>query len=199
MTEPNSIFAEGITQDYLNECFEYDRVSGDLAWKIRPTEHFDTRMHFHTWNGRYPGRTVGWVSKTGYKQTTLKGRKFYLHRIIWFMAYGYAPEQIDHINHDTLDNRIENLRPSNNLSNGHNQSMKKNNKSGVTGVFWCGRDGKWWAYINKDGKRNFLGTFDDFDLAVSARKKAEVKMGFHKNHGKFSAKRRTNAKARSDS
>jgi len=197
MTEPNSIFAEGITQDYLSQCFEYDPETGSLKWKRRPRSHFNTDMHFHTWNGRYPGREVGWVAKVGYKQTNLKGKKFYLHRIVWFMVYGYVPEQIDHINHDTLDNRAENLRPSDNTSNGHNQSMKRNNKSGVTGVFWCRRDACWWAYINKHGRRHFLGTFGDFELAVAARKKAEADMGFHKNHGRLSEKRRTNAKARS--
>ena len=45
----------------------------------------------------------------GYLQSRTHG---YLHRVIWKKAYGEIPEgmQIDHINEDKLDNRIENLQ-----------------------------------------------------------------------------------------
>jgi hypothetical protein len=64
-----------------------------------------------------------------------------------------------------------------------NMTKKKNNKSGVTGVYLEKQTGKWRAYINIMGKSIKLGRFDSFEKAVTTRKKAELRYGFHFNHG----------------
>lgn len=56
----------------------------------------------------------------------------------------------------------------------------KANKSGVVGVNWDKSRGKWQASIRFKGKKYNLGRFDDFELAVEARKKAEEEI-----HGEF--------------
>lgn len=56
-----------------------------------------------------------------------------------------------------------------------NQRKRSDNVSGVVGVVWYGPRGKWRAYIGINGKQKTLGYYTDFDLAVQARKEAELK------------------------
>lgn len=110
------------------------------------------------------------------------------HRIAWLMHYGKWPEnQIDHINGNGLDNRINNLRDVVHIENGRNQLMPKNNTSGVCGVNWCKQTNKWRAEIIVNGKKKCLGRHDLLSDAASAREAAERLYGFHPNHGKRAA------------
>lgn len=53
----------------------------------------------------------GSLDKDGYLIIKVKGKQFKAHRIVWFLHYGKFPlYEIDHINRNKLDNRIENLR-----------------------------------------------------------------------------------------
>ena len=53
----------------------------------------------------------------------------------------------------------------------------------VTGVFRHAQTGRWQAQIRIGGTSIHLGSFEAFDDAVAARRKAEEQYGFHKNHG----------------
>ena len=92
--------------------------------------------------------------------------------------------QVDHINGIRSDNKWSNLRHATQLENTRNRKKSSRNKSGVTGVIWDKSKEKWQARIGVCGKSITLGRFDDFDSAVISRKLAEVKYGFHKNHGR---------------
>ena len=72
-----------------------------------------------------------------------------------------APKGVltDHINHDTLDNRHENLRLVTATQNNQNKRMQKNNTSGYKGVSWNKERRKWSAYIRTNGSIKFLGYF----------------------------------------
>lgn len=100
------------------------------------------------------------------------------------MFNGETPDgmQIDHINHDRSDNRIQNLRMVTKISNGRNLTKKINNTSGVTGVSWYKSRGKWRVQIMVDRKSMHIGYFSDFESAVAARISANERYGFHKNH-----------------
>lgn len=64
-------------------------------------------------------------------------------------------ECVDHINHNTLDNRKENLRPANKSSNAKNTKIPKNNKTGFKNISICDRDKKWFCqYRDNDGIRH---------------------------------------------
>lgn len=56
------------------------------------------------------------------------------------------------------------------------RKMQANNTSGHTGVYWNGSRKKWSAEIRIKGKRHYLGSFEDLEDAVSARKEAEERM-----------------------
>jgi hypothetical protein len=55
------------------------------------------------------------------------------------------------------------------------QTVRSNNSSGVTGVYWVKRQQRWAASLCFKGERYHLGLFDRFDDAVTARKEAEQK------------------------
>ena len=92
---------------------------------------------------------------------------------------------VDHINHDQIDNRLANLRSVTHAENGQNQSMSKANKSGHCGIRERKgvRGSTWQVQIRKDDKQLYLGTFNNLAKAIVARKAAEVKFGYHQNHG----------------
>ena len=172
------------SQELLRQLLRYEPETGRLFWRERPEEMFGTKRAFKIWNTRYSGKEAfNTLTLTGYKQGSIFDIKYLAHRIIWKMVYNQEPPQIDHIDHNPSDNRIHMLRASSNPENGKNQKHQINNTSGVMGVCWDKDRNKWRAQIQIKGKNKYLGIFTEFDKAVAARKAAEVKYGFCKNHG----------------
>jgi uncharacterized protein YkuJ len=96
---------------------------------------------------------------------------------------GVMPEELDHINRNTLDNRIENLRVANKSQNACNRTVFANNTSGIKGVSWNARNKKWFVYVDVNKKRNNIGYFDDIDLAELVAIEAREKLhGVYANH-----------------
>jgi hypothetical protein len=105
----------------------------------------------------------------------------YLHRLL--MAHPDGLE-VDHISGDTLDNRRStNLRSVTNSENRRNTRVSSRNKTGVVGVFvHQNRFGA--TIVNQYGRQISIGSFDTLEQASMARKEAEVKHGYHENHGR---------------
>jgi len=83
-----------------------------------------------------------------------------MHREILGLKRG-DKKQVDHINHNGLDNRRINLRQCTNAENHHNQRKFLHNCSSMyKGVSWYERDKKWQSLIRFNNKRIFLGKFD---------------------------------------
>lgn len=167
--------------DYLRQRLRYDPETGGLFWRFW-APYLDTQ---NAWNPRWAGRQVGSpCARTGYVMFGFDYHTLRAHRVIWAMVYAAWPEQhIDHINHDRADNRLVNLRAADHALNSKNMSLKKNNASGVCGVNWKASHRRWVAQIYAAGQKMHLGLFHDFEKAVAARRAAEVKYGFHPNHG----------------
>jgi len=83
---------------------------------------------------------------------------------------------IDHINGETQDNRLHNLRVVDHTGNGQNRRLGKNSSSGVLGVFLFKPTGKWRAHIRHNGRQIALGDFANFEDAVQARAEAEQQL-----------------------
>ena len=58
------------------------------------------------------GERAGSPTGHGYRKITIDYKRYYEHHVVWFYIHGVLPSEIDHINGDPSDNRIENLRPS---------------------------------------------------------------------------------------
>lgn len=83
--------------------------------------------------------------------------------------------KIDHINRNKKDNRKSNLRIVNNSMNGFNCNLASNNTSGKTGVSYHKKNNTYMAYIHVNYKRIYLGSFQNKEDAIKARKAAELK------------------------
>ena len=167
--------------DYLRECF--DHKSGVLTWRRRPRCHYKSDR---TWKHalRYTGKVAGYVDTKGYHCVGIDHVTYKVHRIVWALHYGEWPTQpIDHRNGNKGDNSIANLREVTHVVNSHNQSFRSTNRSGIHGVSWNRRSGKWVAQIMADRRKLHLGYFNTKEAAEQARKAADVKYGYSHLHG----------------
>lgn len=112
-------------------------------------------------------------SDTGYLMSRINNKIVRMHRLI--MDVKDKNVVVDHINHDTLDNRKNNLRIASSSQNNMNKIKQSNNTSGITGVSWDKRKKKWRAYIKINSEHSELGFYDNFEDAVNARRNAEEK------------------------
>jgi hypothetical protein len=104
--------------------------------------------------------------------------------LAWLYVHGEWPDQIDHINHNTSDNRICNLRNVSHSVNHKNLTLSKDNKSGISGVRWEKSTGRWRAEAVQKGIKTITARFDNLFEAACFRKSAEIRFGYHPNHGK---------------
>lgn len=106
------------------------------------------------------GKRMGTLEPSGYLRTTAFGKRWRVHRLIYWLHFGVLPCVIDHINGKRSDNRIENLRASNALENCQNRRQaNRSNKTGLLGVSPI-KGGKFTSYLHFGGKNRRLGTFD---------------------------------------
>ena len=180
------------SQEILLQLLRYDPASGKLTWKDRDVSWFNSTGRMKpaqvckTWNMRYANTAaINSADKQGYLCGAILGESAKAHRVIWKMVHGTDAEQVDHINGVTNDNRLENLRSVSQVENSRNMRVYADNHSGVFGVVWHKRIAKWAAQIKVNQAPLHLGYFDLFWDAVAARKEAEVKYGFHDNHGRL--------------
>ena len=182
---------EIIPPQILHRLFRYEPETGRLWRRTRTPDLFRdgkrSAVHrCHAWNMQWAGkRAFTTCAFNGYYVGSVFDRGHLAHRVIWAMQTGEWPEhEVDHINHDRLDNKWVNLRPATRLINRQNQTLFKNNTSGHVGVCWSKASKKWRAKIRAGNKYVHLGLFPNKDDAIAARKGAEIKYGFHPNHGK---------------
>jgi len=112
-------------------------------------------------------------NSNGYIETSINRKNVLMHRII---MNAKADEDVDHIHHNTNDNRREQLRIVTTSQNCMNSSLNKGSTSGVKGVTWNRFKGYWEAHISVNGKNMVIGrTYSDIESATKARKEAEEK------------------------
>lgn len=175
----------------LRDLLEYDPETGALKWRKRPPGMFvaGDRSDAHkanNWNARWAGKpAMTSANNGGYLRGPCMGIYVQAHRAIWAIVTGHWPEgQIDHVNGVRDDNRWCNLRVVDHKENAKNAKRRATNKSGFNGVYWHADRHKWRAQISADGRKVCLGYYDDFDEAVRAREKADLKYGFTASHGR---------------
>lgn len=167
----------GIDPKILREKFDYDN-SGILIWR----DALKRKGFKKTMEAGKPAFTT--MEKKGYFLGRLCGEHIKAHRAIWAWHNGEWPEdQIDHINGDPRDNRIENLRQTTNSDNCKNRNVSLANTSGWTGVTFNKRQGLWAAKFSKNYQDFFVGYFSCPTSAHFAIYKARESAGFDLAHG----------------
>ena len=183
-----------VTTALLPQYFSVDNSNvGELQMliqsELKRLLHYDPNTGIFTrlvevGNSINIGDIAGTILGSGYEGIRVLGKSYLAHRLAWLYTHGEWPKnQIDHVNHNKLDNRIINLREVTQQENTKNQALYKNNKSGVAGVHWCKISKKWVVQVGIRKKRIKLGYFLDKFEAICARKSAEKKYGYHENHG----------------
>lgn len=172
--------------EFLRKLLRYDPDAGKLFWRDRPRDMFCSDRIFRSWNARFSGaEALTAINKDGYRRGLINKKDFVAHRVMWAIFHGEWPQrQIDHINGNRTDNRLNNLRVVSNKTNCRNQRRRKTNSSGVMGVSWFARDRCWRAAIKVNGKTIHLGYYQTLSEAKNARELANKKFGFHENHGR---------------
>jgi hypothetical protein len=168
-----------MTQDELKSFANYDPLTGVMT-RTKKTSQNSKAV------GSEIGRLVFHKNKNlSYKAMSYKNKTYYLHRVVWLYMTGNWPDNhIDHIDGDGTNNSWANLRTATNTINMRNCKIKKNNKSGCSGVYWNKNLGKWHASIGSGSRHVHLGFFDILEQAIMARRKAEREHGYHPNHGR---------------
>lgn len=157
-----------ITQAQVAECFEYR--GGALYWRsvTHPNKQY------------LADKPAGSMHKTGYRHVTWMGKVHKVHRLIFLLHHGHLPPEVDHINGDRADNRVENLRAADRSENQCNRSALSSNTSGYSGVSWHKKSKAWLVRVMKNNKTVVQEYFKDLELAGLVAEEARAKF-----HGQF--------------
>lgn len=139
-----------LTKEYLHDLFEY--CDGDLYWKVSK-------------RGIKKNKPAGTINLHRYWQTQIDGKIYKNHRLIFLMFYGWLPDQIDHIDRNSLNNKIENLRQATNAENQKNSKVKVTSTSGIKNVRWEKRRSRWLVRLKVNGQEKHIGYFKDVEIA----------------------------------
>lgn len=146
-----------ICVDEIRRHVSYNGETGDL------------RCEMPFGNKYLPGDIIKSRHNKGYIAFYYFGKYLLGHRVAWAIQTGAWPsEEIDHRDGDRSNNRLDNLRLASHAENMQNRPIQVNNKSGVPGVWFEKRTGRWRAEIQLGGRQIRAGRFVSFKDASAA-------------------------------
>ena len=131
----------------VTRTMQYCPETGKVFWKEKYSKYSCYAI----------GAECGGLDSKGYRRVTLLQKQVFVHHVVWFLHYKRWPKQLDHINRNPLDNRIENLREATKQQNAGNSKKQKNCSSQYKGVTFHQQATKWQASIGTP--RKYLGLF----------------------------------------
>lgn len=158
---------------------ELHRRKEENLWSIIDLEDLDRVINFpYTWYARYYKNIDGYYAQASmYLPEVKRPTPIYLHQFI-MNANG---KTVDHENHDTLDDRKNNLRVIEDSNNSKNRKSRNiNNKSGYRNVSWDGYN--WVVRLQVNGENTVLGKFSKNELEEAGKFAEEMR---EKYYGKF--------------
>lgn len=107
-----------VFEDYIKEHFHYNPETGELSRDDR-------------------SGGLGSLDKNGYRILKVKGKQFKYHRVVWLVCNGKFPDkELDHIDRNKLNNRIENLREVEPWQNSLNKERIINKCTGEEHIYF---------------------------------------------------------------
>lgn len=132
-------------------------------------------------------KPIGENTVSRYKVITYKQVQYLQHKLIWYLIKGIYPvsKQIDHINQNTKDNRIQNLRLVTAQENSRNKPKRRDNVTGITGVSLDGQTQMYRGSI-KDNNGKYIRSrrFRTIEEAETWRNQKALEFGYFENHGR---------------
>jgi hypothetical protein len=171
---------------FIRECVDYNPDTGIFTWRTRPRHHFPDQRTHTRWNNIWAGKIAGSPTRdrSNYWNLRFSGIFYKAHRVAWAMVYGKpVPKMIDHIDRDTQNNRIANLRAVNIYQSAQNRrGTTRSTSSGVKGIDYRQRGNctQFCVNIAANGKRYWIGSYRTLGEAVIARQAAAERL-----HGEF--------------
>ena len=159
--------------EFISEFLEYDPDTGAFRWnyKINPA----------CVDGWFIPKDVG----KGAGSIDVFGQRYICTHIAWLLHWGVWPTyEIDHIDGNNQNHKIDNLRDVPHVINMQNMKRKKHNKSGVSGVSICSKSGRFVVNMSVNGKTKWFGWYKTIEEASARRDEVCKQLGFHENHGK---------------
>lgn len=173
-----------LTTKVVKELLDYNPKTGEFRWKKRDRKYCKSDSRWKWWNTVYSGTIAGSSDSAGYVIIRIFNKPYFAHRLAWLYVYGEWPKgELDHINHITNANWIENLRESSRSQNEMNKVYRVDNTSGYKGVVWNKQQSKWQAQICMDGRYIYLGLFTNKNEAARIRDRAALK--YHGEYANF--------------
>jgi hypothetical protein len=159
------------SRDRVTEVLDYDASTGVFRWKIINSNR--TKI----------GSVAGSIAKSPrgpYRVIGIDGVKYRASALAVMCVTGVWPtELVDHRNHNTLDDRFDNVRPATYQENSFNTGAHVDNATGLKGVH-LHVDGRYRAQISVNRKRAHLGLFATASQAHQAYLAAAERL-----HGEF--------------
>ncbi len=160
-----------ITKELLEEMFTYR--DGELYWRV---DRGNVKA----------GQKAGALNRRGYIQLCLLNKHLLAHRLIFLMHHGYLPPEIDHIDSNPSNNKIENLREATHEQNIANVGLRVTNSSGYKNVSFDAKKKKWKVSMRVNKTTYHGGSFSSIEDAnqKAIQMRNELSREFA-NHGRL--------------
>jgi HNH endonuclease/AP2 domain len=146
-----------LTVERLRQVLDYDPEIGVFTWRVQPNNRVKA------------GAVAGTLADRGYRRIKIDDREYLAHRLAWLHHYcEWPPGEIDHKDNNPANNAIANLRVASRSQNCWNSRKRKDNKSGLKGVYWHSPARRWSAQIKIHGRNVYLGSFATPEQAHAA-------------------------------
>jgi hypothetical protein len=150
------------TREEILYYFRYDKEQGKLFWQ----------NHYHGPTiKKLKGKEAGAVNGATppYRYIMLNEKNYPTHVLIFLIEHNYRPFQIDHLDGNSLNNKIGNLKAC------HTQNQNQRNKiihrkGRLPGVYFCNDTNRWRARVRIKNVKICLGRFDTEEQAYLVAK-----------------------------